>query len=89
MAVAPTYPWVLLFRLVQGLASKANWVIGYILSKMPGLRRGERGSVLPECRQVVGRQAQGPAFQAASRRVSFLRQEFLKSRQSAQRASLP
>lgn len=34
MAVAPTYPWVLLFRLVQGLVSKAGWVIGYILSKM-------------------------------------------------------
>ncbi|XP_015415508.1 PREDICTED: solute carrier family 22 member 2 [Myotis davidii] len=31
MAVAPTYPWVLLFRLVQGLVSKAGWVIGYIL----------------------------------------------------------
>ncbi|XP_036270177.1 solute carrier family 22 member 2 [Pipistrellus kuhlii] len=31
MAVAPTYPWVLLFRLVQGLVSKVGWLIGYIL----------------------------------------------------------
>lgn len=89
MAVAPTYSWVLLFRLVQGLVSKACWVIGYILSKRLRLSRESAGWVLPGCRQVVGWQAQGPAFQAASRRVSFLRQEFLKSCQSAPRAFLP
>lgn len=31
MAVAPTYTWMLVFRLIQGLVSKASWLIGYIL----------------------------------------------------------
>ncbi|XP_005321482.2 solute carrier family 22 member 2 isoform X1 [Ictidomys tridecemlineatus] len=31
MAIAPTYTWMLLFRLIQGLVSKAGWLIGYIL----------------------------------------------------------
>ncbi|XP_055982235.1 solute carrier family 22 member 2 [Sorex fumeus] len=31
MAVAPTYTWMLIFRLIQGLVSKASWLIGYIL----------------------------------------------------------
>ncbi|XP_047414690.1 solute carrier family 22 member 2 [Sciurus carolinensis] len=31
MAVAPTYAWMLTFRLIQGLVSKAGWLIGYIL----------------------------------------------------------
>lgn len=33
MAVSPNYTWVLIFRLIQGLVSKAGWLIGYILSK--------------------------------------------------------
>ncbi|KAF6116148.1 solute carrier family 22 member 2 [Phyllostomus discolor] len=31
LAVAPTYAWALIFRLIQGLVSKAGWLIGYIL----------------------------------------------------------
>ncbi|XP_024408001.2 solute carrier family 22 member 2 [Desmodus rotundus] len=31
MAVSPTYAWTLIFRLIQGLVSKAGWLIGYIL----------------------------------------------------------
>ncbi|XP_004639493.2 solute carrier family 22 member 2 [Octodon degus] len=31
MAISPNYTWMLLFRLIQGLVSKAGWVIGYIL----------------------------------------------------------
>ncbi|XP_016066751.1 PREDICTED: solute carrier family 22 member 2 [Miniopterus natalensis] len=31
MAVSPTYTWMLIFRLIQGLVSKASWLIGYIL----------------------------------------------------------
>ncbi|XP_006734347.1 solute carrier family 22 member 2-like, partial [Leptonychotes weddellii] len=31
MAVSPNYTWVLIFRLIQGLVSKAGWLIGYIL----------------------------------------------------------
>ncbi|XP_045150384.1 solute carrier family 22 member 2 isoform X2 [Echinops telfairi] len=31
MAISPTYTWMLIFRLIQGLVSKAGWVIGYIL----------------------------------------------------------
>ncbi|KAM5228757.1 solute carrier family 22 member 2 [Ctenodactylus gundi] len=31
MAVSPNYTWMLIFRLVQGLVSKAGWLIGYIL----------------------------------------------------------
>ncbi|XP_045661440.1 solute carrier family 22 member 2 isoform X2 [Ursus americanus] len=31
MAVSPNYTWVLIFRLIQGLVSKAGWIIGYIL----------------------------------------------------------
>uniref|UniRef100_A0A8C0N6A6 Major facilitator superfamily (MFS) profile domain-containing protein n=1 Tax=Canis lupus familiaris TaxID=9615 RepID=A0A8C0N6A6_CANLF len=30
MAVSPNYTWVLIFRLIQGLVSKAGWLIGYI-----------------------------------------------------------
>lgn len=30
MAVSPNYAWMLLFRLIQGLVSKAGWLIGYI-----------------------------------------------------------
>ncbi|XP_040821611.1 solute carrier family 22 member 2 [Ochotona curzoniae] len=30
MAVSPSYAWVLIFRLIQGLVSKASWMIGYI-----------------------------------------------------------
>lgn len=63
MAVAPTYPWVLLFRLVQGLVSKVGWLIGYILSKMLGLQRGSSGSALPACRRV-GRWQAGGGWQA-------------------------
>lgn len=33
MAVSPNYTWVLIFRLIQGLVSKAGWLIGYIQSK--------------------------------------------------------
>ncbi|XP_053448627.1 solute carrier family 22 member 2 isoform X1 [Nycticebus coucang] len=31
MAVSPTYTWMLIFRLIQGLVSKAGWLMGYIL----------------------------------------------------------
>ncbi|XP_027629157.1 solute carrier family 22 member 2 [Tupaia chinensis] len=31
MAVSPTYAWVLTFRMIQGLVSKAGWTIGYTL----------------------------------------------------------
>nr|XP_013004336.1 solute carrier family 22 member 2 [Cavia porcellus] len=31
MAISPNYTWMLLFRLIQGLVSKAGWIIGYIL----------------------------------------------------------
>ncbi|XP_012615136.1 solute carrier family 22 member 2 [Microcebus murinus] len=31
MAIAPTYTWTLIFRLIQGLVSKAGWLISYIL----------------------------------------------------------
>uniref|UniRef100_A0A8D1JU01 Solute carrier family 22 member 2 n=1 Tax=Sus scrofa TaxID=9823 RepID=A0A8D1JU01_PIG len=31
MAISPTYTWMLVFRLIQGLVSKAGWIIGYIL----------------------------------------------------------
>nr|XP_019605305.1 PREDICTED: solute carrier family 22 member 2 isoform X2 [Rhinolophus sinicus] len=31
MAISPTYTWMLIFRLIQGLVSKASWLIGYIL----------------------------------------------------------
>lgn len=33
MAVSPNYAWMLVFRFIQGLVSKAGWLIGYILSK--------------------------------------------------------
>ncbi|MBV96847.1 Solute carrier family 22 member 2, partial [Eschrichtius robustus] len=33
VAISPTYTWMLIFRLIQGLVSKAGWLIGYILSK--------------------------------------------------------
>lgn len=33
MAIAPNYTSMLIFRLIQGLVSKAGWLIGYILSK--------------------------------------------------------
>lgn len=33
MAISPNYTWMLIFRLIQGLVSKAGWLIGYILSK--------------------------------------------------------
>ncbi|XP_036727951.1 solute carrier family 22 member 2 isoform X2 [Balaenoptera musculus] len=31
VAISPTYTWMLIFRLIQGLVSKAGWLIGYIL----------------------------------------------------------
>ncbi|XP_008592221.1 PREDICTED: solute carrier family 22 member 2 [Galeopterus variegatus] len=31
MAVSPSYTWMLIFRLIQGLVSKAGWLISYIL----------------------------------------------------------
>nr|XP_020664743.1 solute carrier family 22 member 2-like [Pogona vitticeps] len=31
MAVAPSYIWVVIFRLIQGLVSKGGWLTGYIL----------------------------------------------------------
>ncbi|XP_066867553.1 solute carrier family 22 member 2 isoform X2 [Kogia breviceps] len=31
MAISPNYTWMLIFRLIQGLVSKAGWLIGYIL----------------------------------------------------------
>uniref|UniRef100_A0A8C9A5A9 Major facilitator superfamily (MFS) profile domain-containing protein n=1 Tax=Prolemur simus TaxID=1328070 RepID=A0A8C9A5A9_PROSS len=31
MAISPTYTWMLIFRLIQGLVSKAGWLISYIL----------------------------------------------------------
>ncbi|XP_036914725.1 solute carrier family 22 member 2 [Sturnira hondurensis] len=31
LAVSPTYAWTFIFRLIQGLVSKASWLIGYIL----------------------------------------------------------
>ncbi|KAL1770297.1 solute carrier family 22 member 2 [Sigmodon hispidus] len=31
MAISPNYAWMLVFRLLQGLVSKAGWLIGYIL----------------------------------------------------------
>ncbi|XP_010629348.1 solute carrier family 22 member 2 [Fukomys damarensis] len=31
MAISPNYTWMLLFRLIQGLVSKAGWLISYIL----------------------------------------------------------
>ncbi|KAM4866111.1 solute carrier family 22 member 2 [Thomomys bottae] len=31
MAVSPNYTWMLIFRFIQGLVSKASWLIGYIL----------------------------------------------------------
>ncbi|XP_042545671.1 solute carrier family 22 member 2 [Dipodomys spectabilis] len=31
MAVSPNYTWMLIFRLIQGLVSKAGWLIGYIM----------------------------------------------------------
>jgi hypothetical protein len=33
MAISPNYAWMLVFRFLQGLVSKAGWLIGYILSK--------------------------------------------------------
>ncbi|KFQ26540.1 Solute carrier family 22 member 2, partial [Mesitornis unicolor] len=31
MAFAPTYTWTVIFRLIQGLVSKAGWLTGYVL----------------------------------------------------------
>ncbi|XP_042327842.1 solute carrier family 22 member 2-like isoform X2 [Sceloporus undulatus] len=31
VAIAPSYIWVVIFRLIQGLVSKAGWLTGYIL----------------------------------------------------------
>ncbi|XP_054451512.1 solute carrier family 22 member 2 [Pteronotus mesoamericanus] len=31
LAVAPTYTWSFIFRVIQGLVSKGSWLIGYIL----------------------------------------------------------
>ncbi|XP_072499947.1 solute carrier family 22 member 2-like [Notamacropus eugenii] len=31
MALSPSYTWMLIFRFIQGLVSKAGWLIGYIL----------------------------------------------------------
>ncbi|GAB1300521.1 Solute carrier family 22 member 2 [Apodemus speciosus] len=36
MAISPNYAWMLVFRFLQGLVSKAGWLIGYIL-KFVGL----------------------------------------------------
>lgn len=33
VAVVPSYTWVVVFRLIQGLVSKGGWLTGYILSK--------------------------------------------------------
>ncbi|XP_044527752.1 solute carrier family 22 member 2-like [Gracilinanus agilis] len=39
MALSPSYTWLLIFRLIQGLVSKAGWLISYILiTEFVGLR---------------------------------------------------
>lgn len=53
MAISPTYTWMLIFRLIQGLVSKASWLIGYILSKNAcDCSWGNKGSLLPKYSQV-------------------------------------
>ncbi|KAG8522386.1 Solute carrier family 22 member 2, partial [Galemys pyrenaicus] len=55
MAVSPTYTWMLLFRLVQGLVSKAGWLIGYILiTEFVGLSYRRTVGILYQAAFTVG-----------------------------------
>ncbi|XP_016008222.2 solute carrier family 22 member 2 isoform X1 [Rousettus aegyptiacus] len=55
MAVSPTYTWMLIFRLIQGLVSKAGWLIGYILiTEFVGLSHRKTVGILYQMAFTVG-----------------------------------
>ncbi|XP_004449852.2 solute carrier family 22 member 2 [Dasypus novemcinctus] len=55
MAIAPTYAWMLIFRVVQGLVSKAGWLIGYILiTEFVGLGYRRTVGILYQAAFTVG-----------------------------------
>ncbi|KAM8787999.1 solute carrier family 22 member 2 isoform 2-T2 [Rhynchonycteris naso] len=55
MAISPTYTWMLIFRLIQGLVSKAGWLIGYILiTELVGLSYRRTVGILYQVSFTVG-----------------------------------
>ncbi|XP_066104331.1 solute carrier family 22 member 2 isoform X2 [Saccopteryx bilineata] len=55
MAISPTYTWMLVFRLIQGLVSKAGWLIGYILiTELVGLSYRRTVGILYQVSFTVG-----------------------------------
>uniref|UniRef100_G1SHS3 Solute carrier family 22 member 2 n=1 Tax=Oryctolagus cuniculus TaxID=9986 RepID=G1SHS3_RABIT len=55
MAVSPNYTWMLIFRLIQGLVSKAGWLIGYILiTEFVGLNYRRTVGILYQVAFTVG-----------------------------------
>nr|XP_030708707.1 solute carrier family 22 member 2 [Globicephala melas] len=55
MAISPNYTWMLIFRLIQGLVSKAGWLIGYILiTEFVGLSYRRTVGILYQVAFTVG-----------------------------------
>ncbi|XP_006868530.1 PREDICTED: solute carrier family 22 member 2 [Chrysochloris asiatica] len=55
MSISPSYTWMLTFRLVQGLVSKAGWLIGYILiTEFVGLSYRRTVGILYQVAFTVG-----------------------------------
>lgn len=82
MAISPTYTWMLVFRLIQGLVSKAGWMIGYILSKNPcDGRWGSEGRCCQNttCQMEGGAQKRGLRFKSMSKDFFPVSKAFLKS----------
>ncbi|XP_060061101.1 solute carrier family 22 member 2 [Erinaceus europaeus] len=55
VALSPSYTWTLIFRLIQGLVSKASWLIGYILiTEFVGLSYRRTVGILYQVAFTVG-----------------------------------
>ncbi|XP_053150894.1 solute carrier family 22 member 2 [Hemicordylus capensis] len=55
MAVAPTYTWMVVFRLIQGLVSKGGWLTGYILiTEFVGLNHRKTVSIVYQMAFTAG-----------------------------------
>lgn len=75
MAISPTYTLTLIFRLIQGLVSKAGWLISYILSKNACERSCEnKGTLLPKYSQMGGAVQKQTQLQGNVERFLFMYQ---------------
>ncbi|XP_036621662.1 solute carrier family 22 member 2 [Trichosurus vulpecula] len=55
MVLSPSYTWILIFRFIQGLVSKAGWLMGYILiTEFVGLKYRKTVGICLQMAYTVG-----------------------------------